>query len=244
MILEFFQLLMVCRFFVYRKHPQIPILLEHLRSNDKKVFLITNSPFDFVDKGASIDYSVLDFILQNALADKSKNGNSFPSVYCSNNQSSLFPFVHFPSKAWNTSLVKDGKSYLTSSYYWRENQSFSPGRRGLLGENDGPSNSVLPLQLLFDQVNYDPEMSLFILFTGNTNPVVACIGSKFRLLKRASFTFKAIWSCSVIWLAGRDPEYFTLAITCTPIWLTPRCSMDGEPPPSFRKLKTRWYGYV
>ena len=59
MILEFFQLLMVCRFFVYRKHPQIPILLEHLRSNDKKVFLITNSPFDFVDKGASIHYSVL-----------------------------------------------------------------------------------------------------------------------------------------------------------------------------------------
>lgn len=34
-----------------RKHPQIPILLNHLRSNDKKVFLITNSPFHFVDKG-------------------------------------------------------------------------------------------------------------------------------------------------------------------------------------------------
>ena len=35
----------------FRKHPQIPKLLNHLRTNDKKVFLITNSPFHFVDKG-------------------------------------------------------------------------------------------------------------------------------------------------------------------------------------------------
>jgi len=34
-----------------RKHPQIPELLLRLRANDKKVFLITNSPFHFVNKG-------------------------------------------------------------------------------------------------------------------------------------------------------------------------------------------------
>lgn len=34
-----------------RKHPQIPLLLERLQKADKKIFLITNSPYNFVSKG-------------------------------------------------------------------------------------------------------------------------------------------------------------------------------------------------